>query len=669
MLLMKRLKTILNCKLFYFVILAISFLVAIISNLKLRSDVNLSSNFRVLDVLEDRIILKNEDIRIIGYCDICSDVQIGDVVQIYGFIKETYSNILPNNFDYGLYLKRNKMYLVNINNIKIVERKFSIYKIKGWILNKNKSFKSYPYLRYILFGDNSYMDKDILSLYQKANILHLFAISGLHLNFFLVFLKKVLNKIKYRESIIFIILLFYLFLLDFSCSFARALMFYIFCLLYKKLNININKCYILLLLFSLFLIFRPSLIWNIGFYLSYSISFFLILFSKYIKGSYFRKVLFLNLVVLVSSFPFLVYNFYEINLSSVVFNMFVIPFFSYVIFPWCFLCYFFGFFDNIFLFFVKIFNVLIKFFVNCLSINVIVGKPSYGLIILYFLAIFVAFYWGFRNIKTLVTIFSLFLLLFCFSVKLKDNFYIMVNVGHGDMSILHVDKDVNVIDTGGNVNSNSFYYGKSLINYLKSYGISKIDRLFLTHGDSDHVYDSIYLINNFKIGHIYMNSNSYTDLERYIIKLANFKNIKVSFLNKDDVIFDDNYYFLMLNDVYDNENDSSLVLYCKYSKYDILFLGDVSSLVEEKLILEYNFLDVDILKVAHHGSKSSSSKLFLEKFSNNTLAFISCGNYSKYHHPNIEVIERFKQLGISYFVTNKFGTIKFSFDNGTIYAF
>ena len=218
----------------------------------------------------------------------------------------------------------------------------------------------------------------------------------------------------------------------------------------------------------------------------------------------------------------------------------------------------------------------------------------------------------------------------------------MFDVGQGDSSILVVNNKVSMFDTGGIVMYNDSKYTYQLtknkiIPYLKSYGIRKIDNLFLTHGDYDHMGEAIYLINNFKVEKVIFNCGTYNGLERKLIKILDEKKIKhvrcINEINMKD------YKLEILNTKdYGNENSNSSVIYFKYNNYKFLLMGDASKDREHDILDKYKLGKIDFLKVGHHGSDTSSSTYFIDRISPK-YSLISVGKNNKYGHPKNTVLD------------------------------
>ena len=217
---------------------------------------------------------------------------------------------------------------------------------------------------------------------------------------------------------------------------------------------------------------------------------------------------------------------------------------------------------------------------------------------------------------------------------IKDNYVITIDVKQGDSSLLYLDDKTILIDTGGLYNQ--IVVEKTII-MLKSFGINKIDYLIITHGDYDHMGDSIYLVNNFKVDKVILNNDDYNKLEKELIKVLDKKKIK--YLKGLQEIKLDNYKLEFLNtSEYDNENDNSNVIYLSYNDYKFLFMGDAGIDREKDILKKYVLKDIDFLKVGHHGSNTSSSKIFINNIKPK-YAIISVGKNNRYGHPKSSVLD------------------------------
>ena len=174
--------------------------------------------------------------------------------------------------------------------------------------------------------------------------------------------------------------------------------------------------------------------------------------------------------------------------------------------------------------------------------------------------------------------------------------------------------------------------------------------------------EAINLVNNFKVEKVIFNCGPYNELESGLIKVLDKKKIPYYSCIKELNIDDNKLYFLN-NKNYGNENDNSSVIYTKLNNYKFLFMGDAGIEVEEDLIEKYKLQDIDVLKVGHHGSKTSSSKEFINEI-NPKYSIISVGKNNRYGHPNKEVLNNLENSKI--YRTDQDGSIMFKIKNNKL---
>ena len=174
--------------------------------------------------------------------------------------------------------------------------------------------------------------------------------------------------------------------------------------------------------------------------------------------------------------------------------------------------------------------------------------------------------------------------------------------------------------------------------------------------------EAINLVNNFKIEKVIFNCGEFNELEQELIKVLDKKKIPHYSCIKELNIDDNKLYFLNNKD-YGNENDNSNVIYFNNNNYKFLFMGDAGMEVEEELIEKYNLQNIDVLKVGHHGSKTSSSKSFIDEI-NPKYSIISVGKNNRYGHPNKEVLNNLENTKI--YRTDQDGSIMFKIKNNQL---
>lgn len=233
-----------------------------------------------------------------------------------------------------------------------------------------------------------------------------------------------------------------------------------------------------------------------------------------------------------------------------------------------------------------------------------------------------------------------------------------LDVGQGDSTFITINGVNMLIDSGNNQDG---YY---IVEFLKAQNIEKIDYFILTHCDEDHIGGAYKILDELQIGTLYM-PNKENDTQTYgrlleAIKRNNVpvnRNLKVS--EGIQYTIGNAQWKILSVDAKNNLNDSSIVIGLEYKSTKYLFMGDATTEVEK--MLEWN--QVDVLKVAHHGSNSSTSQLFLEKVKPK-YAIISVGRDNSHNLPDIEIIERLKNNNIEIYRTDKNNTIWLT-SNGT----
>ena len=262
-----------------------------------------------------------------------------------------------------------------------------------------------------------------------------------------------------------------------------------------------------------------------------------------------------------------------------------------------------------------------------------------------------------------------------FQSFVQDNFLkngveiYFLDVGQGDSTIIRTAKNKTIVIDGGEGEKSGFDYGKNvLFPFLINKGVRKIDFLIFSHFDSDHCGGLIYLLENIKVEKILIGKQfEKNENLGYIVNLANKKHVKIIELqagNKINIEKESSLEILWPSVAEKNSensiNNNSLV--CKFvcKNFSMLLTGDIESIAEEKLIEKYkntNRLNANILKIAHHGSKTSSIQEFLNEV-NPKIALIGVGRKNKFGHPNQEVLERLKEKGIQIYRTDQTGEIQ-----------
>lgn len=606
------------------------------------------------------IYIKGKEKLVINYYDELEEsIGLGDEILAIGNLKVPSNNTIPNQFNYRKYLYYNRIYytLTAKEISKVANNTNIIYYIKDKIAKRiSKITYANEYLKIFILGDTSELSEEISKSYQQNGVSHLFSISGMHISLFatiiLYFLKRISYNNYYNYSIVILFLIFYSLLVGSSPSVIRSLIMYILFSLNKLFNLKIKSLDIMCLILIIMLLTNPYYIYNISFQYSYLISFSLVLFSyklKLIKNKL-TKSLYISLISFLVSFPICIYNFYQANFFSIILNIILIPFVSIIVFPLSLVCFVIpklSIFLNIVISIMQSLSLIIYKY----KIGIIIfSKPSIYIIILYYLFIYL-FLYNKRNIYILII-----LIIHKFYPYINSNLEVTyLDVGQGDSTFIkfpHNQSNI-LIDTGGLVNSDYHVTISKTIPYLKSKGITKIDCLILTHGDYDHMGETINLINNFKVSNVIFNCGNYNSLEKELILALNNKKINYVSCIKKLKINKTSFQFLNTRE-YNNENDDSNVIYFEYY-YKFLLMGDAGTKKEKDIIEKYNLNNIDFIKIGHHGSNTSSSKEFINEI-NPKYSLISVGKNNKYGHPNQSVLDTLKNSKI--YRTDEDGSIE-----------
>ena len=588
--------------------------------------------------------------------------ELGDVVKVIGENSIPKNNTLPNMFNYKKYLlSKNIYYVFKVDNMELVSKNNNIfYKFKNYVRKRIEVSDKDGYLNALILGNSKYIDKSVMENYRINNITHLFALSGMHVSTFAYVIEKILKNInkKFRLIITFIILLFISFLASFTPSILRAIILYMFIEIKKLFNIKIDNSNILLIIFSFFVIFNPYYLYNLGFILSFTISYFFLFGSKYIKIK--NKVLnslVMSMLASLCSLPIIINNFYQINIIGFINNVFFIPYMS-VVYIFSLITFAFPFMYFAFDILINVMESLSSFSTSVININLSFAHLNVVYIVIYYY-VFVSFVKR-KKIKRIVLLFVIILFFYINKFyNLGINVYYL-DIGQGDSSVIRFKDKTILIDTGGVIYDNSKYVSNTYIPFLYSVGSKKIDYLIITHGDMDHIGNAKYIIKNINVSNVIFNCGNYNKLENELIyELLKYKIIYYSCIKELDI--EGNKLEFLNTSECNNENDNSSVIYFNYNNYKFLFMGDAGMEKEKEILEKYNFKNIDFLKVGHHGSDTSSSKKFINVI-NPKYSIISVGKNNKYGHPKESVLNNLKNSYI--YRTDKNGTIEIKINKG-----
>lgn len=523
----------------------------------------------------------------------------------------------------------------------------------------------------ILIGYDDELSRDIKEDFQESNLSHILAVSGMHVSFVIMFVTFVLSKLnspkKISKLICIIFLVFFIFLTGETPSVKRACIMAILQLiaqlLYRKSDTITNLSASLLIILTS----NPFSIMDVGLILSFTATCGIIFFYEpiftFINGrinsnsnnliTKLNEIVSISISAQILIFPLSIILFNTISLTFLFSNLLISAFIGLIIIL--------GFIsimisqELIFKILEIFLNVLLKV-ANIFSsipmshINVI--TPSLSTIFSYYLIIFVFTYLHLirkkavkRQIeKKLLTIVDKFKSLIWIHKKMLITMLIIIiiliqliklvphdlkihfiDVGQGDACLIVSPRNKTIlIDGGGSKNSEEFDVGKStLVPYLLDRKVSKIDYMMISHFDSDHCQGLLYVLDRIKVKNIII-VKQFELYENYkeFVRLAKNKKIAIYVVQAGQKInIEKDIYFNILwpnseEVISENSiNNNSLVCKLIYKNFSMLFTGDIEEIAEKNILQEYkdtNILKATILKVAHHGSKSSSKEEFIK---------------------------------------------------------
>lgn len=576
-------------------------------------------------------------------------IKFGTNLEIQGTVQIPTKNTIPHTFSYQDYLKSQKIfYTIQIDFMK------ELKKGNWWAKGKEKLFKQCEkskhqyYLKKIILGINTKDNQEITKIYQKNGISHIFAISGMH--FYMIYhivyscIKRKIKKETKALGITLIAISIYYLMLNSSISSSRA--YTMICLLtinkMTHLNLSTKILYYYNLLINIWK--NPYCIWNISFYYSFILSFAL-LYCTSKKHQNFYQIVHTGIIIFLFSLPITIKSCYSINPWSILNNIIWIPIITTILFPILILNFFIpsmDFLSHLVIKGIEQGNIWCASFPGS---EITMPEISIFVVMIYYFCLILIFY--FHQNKFLILLIIL-LLFWKIHPKFNPNGYLyFLDVGQGDSALIisPYQKEIILIDTG----PPSKVVQNNISTFLKSLGITKINVVVLSHGDTDHSGNILSLLENHKIQKILFNQGDFNRIEQEISEKYPEK-IVTDYQSKHFFL----YRFQLQEKKSENQN-SQIVHLCLWQTCT-LFMGDANQMIEEEILKKYQ-IQANILKVGHHGSKTSTSNNLLNEISFQ-IGIISAGRNNFYHHPHKEVIEKLENHKIKIFNTQTNGTIK-----------
>lgn len=590
--------------------------------------------------------------------------------------------------------------LININKLrnKIIQN-------SNYILKENES----ALLTRILIGNKEGLSKDIIEDFRDSSLSHILAVSGAHVTYIILGISYILSKSKINKRIskvlVIIFLLFFIILTGGTTSVTRACIMAVYILfgglIYRKSDTISSICLSMFIILAI----NPYQILDIGFQLSYGGTIGIILFNKILFKNtkfidfknkiinYIKQILIVTLSANLIIIPIIMYHYNTISLTFLISNLLIGPIFGIIVIlgiATIFISFISLKLSKLFGFILSCFLKILIFIANISSklpfSKIYVKTPSMWILVFYYLVIsFILYKYKMNNrrkkrfekyllnknalIRKVFLCFIIVVIIFVNVIKIipHDLEIYFVDVGQGDCTLIVTPNNKTIlIDGGGSLDKEKNDVGtNTLLPYLLDRHIKIIDYMFITHFDSDHAVGLITILNEIKVRSVFITkqaeeSNNYKEF----LQIVKNKNIKVILVKSKDVLKIEknvNIEILWPTDNLISENvlnNNSLVMKLKYNDFSMLFTADIEKIAEEKMIttIDKNKLKCDVLKVAHHGSKTSSNEEFLTLVKPK-IALIGVGKNNNFGHPNEEVIKRLQNLNCKIYRTDESGEI------------
>ncbi|WP_434402589.1 DNA internalization-related competence protein ComEC/Rec2 [Planococcus sp. 11815] len=545
----------------------------------------------------------------------------------------------------------------------------------------------------LLLGDRSGMDAEQARIQRTLGITHLFAISGLHVGIVSGMIYFVLLRLRIRKEsatvLLLVLLPLYAVLAGAAPSVLRACAMVVFVLAARLFGLHVSAIQALSASFILFLWIDPGLLQDIGFQLSYGASFGIIASLKLMEGaSFIKSGLIVTAVSQLCLYPLLLFHFFEISLSSFLVNTIYVPLFTLLILPANFILLAASFLP------LGVDAVLfagyepLRSWIEGLTVSLAglprqvwtPGRPSTGWLFFMAASVLLFFVQAEKRFRLrLLLILLVPALLLTVKPYLDPRLHVsFIDVGQGDSALIELPyrKALYLVDAGGVLRfdgepfqekSRPFEVGRqTVVPYLKARGISSIDLFILSHPDADHAEGADEVFEELAVERLHITPGSEANaLMTALAPSAREARVELPKNGAGWQVGETQFSYLSPVDELYEGNDDSLVLLMEHEGQRFLFTGDLESEGETGVVERYGeqLADMTVLKVGHHGSKTSSSQAFLEAL-RPQVSVVSAGIDNRYGHPSPEVTERFDELGLRLLSTAENGTIRMTMEDG-----
>ena len=522
----------------------------------------------------------------------------------------------------------------------------------------------------MLFGGYAGLNPELVEDFQTTGIVHILSVSGSHMSMLAMATAWLCLMLRFSKNLTFAVGFFiigtYAILSGLLPQVLRSASMGVLIFFAKTLDAEAEGARLLSLVALAMLINQPLLIFDVSFQLSFSATAGLMYLSEDLRNSmerlpkFFSEPAAMTIAAQFASLPIIIWYFNQISLSSVLANVFVMPLLEFVII--------FGLFAGIIAAVIPIFGKIF-FIVEALIFGsgaelnrVFANLPlsSVQVPTLGFLAGF--FYYAALILRRPIILLPIIFLLAVNIFKTGDVEVSFVDVGQGDCAVVITpNKKCLIFDTGGVREKMFDVGGRVVVPYLKHENIRAVDKIFLTHVHEDHSGGAGSIIKKLPVGEIITAGESKSEYaavfgiaEKYLPPLRAGHAGEIFSVDgvQVEVLFAPNV---------GTGNEISNVYRVRYGDVTFLITGDLVKDIESQILREGVDVQSTVLKVAHHGSATSSSEEFLRAV-NPKCSVICVGYGNSFGHPRAEVLERLENLSTKIFRTDRDGLIKFKTD-------
>ena len=582
------------------------------------------------------LIVKKGAYKVYIYASSNQNIKPGYIIKAQGELLEMQEARIINGFDYKNYLIHKKVLsIIATDTVTIVKKGIHLNLVKYYAykyVNKLFDDEVKMIVEGFVLGDDSDFSDTFSKAIEKNAIMHLFAVSGLHVSILINSLETVTKKIKLsnRISIIIlsVVLFIYMLITSFSASILRAGLIYYLKQFNEKNNLGLQSLDRISIIYIALILINPFYAYDLGFILSFIMAFFIILYSPLIsKNTTLTQGFKISLLATLVTFPIVININPTINLLSPFVNVLFIEIVSLLVLPLTFIVF-------VLPFIQPIYSIIIKGFIQLVIITSKFAIPisfsaiPFILTVIFYIALI--YFTIKRNKIALASLIITVVIIYAFPVTLKKQIHFL-DLENGESIIINDPGGVVVIDTGDGTNN-------EVTSFIKKQGIKTIEYLIITHGHDDHNGEALNIISEINVNKLVVNAYDNSEIVKSYLQVSKNKNIKLLRVKKGDQLSTEYITFNVLSPEESalDENDESIVMSAKINDLNYLFLGDATKEIELKIINQLN--KVDVIKIAHHGSKTSTADKLIEKL-RPKYAIIQAGRVEKFAFPHQETIE------------------------------